>query len=394
MSMASRSALIVDDSAVTRKVAERMLRECGVSNVKTTNNGLEGLEAIKSMRPDVVLLDLQMPIMDGIEVLANADAQCPPVILCSSSDEKTLNSAREVGSLRGIRIIGILEKPYTEAALKMLLNRVGDELTNKSDKVIPVLDERLILEKFKDFVSLVFQPKVSIKGGKLEGVEALVRWRGEAGALLPPSIFLPILENSGNIGVLTQLVVQRAIETLVTWNAAGIDTNVSINVSALDVESLNFVEFVTKAAEAQGVVPNKITLEVTETKVAADIGKMLANLTRLRLRGFGLSIDDFGCGTSSLQQLRQAPFTELKIDRQFTQNLTKDPQNNAIVETCIELGAKLGLSVVAEGVETQEDMNRLCEMGCKTVQGYFTARPMQSDEFMDWYVRSLASFQG
>ena len=382
MAITSLSVLIVDDSPVMRKITSRMLRECGLHKVESAQNGLEGLEAINSKRPDVVLLDLEMPVMDGVELLDRSGTECPPIILCSTADEKTLNSAREVGALKGIRIIGILEKPYSAPALQMLLNRVEESLTKKSSNVTPALNKRLILENLKD------------KGGKLQGVEALVRWRDAAGALLPPSAFVPTLENSGDIGLLTQLVAAQAMETLATWNAAGIDTHVSINVSASDVESSNFVEFVTKTAEAQGVDPKKITLELTETKVTSDLSKMLVNLTRLRIRGFGLSIDDFGCGTSSLQQLRQAPFTELKIDQQFTQNLNQDPQNYAIATACIDLGEKLGLAVVAEGVETQEDMKLLREMGCKTVQGYAISRPMPPDEFMEWYVSSVANFQG
>jgi len=393
MAVEDLSVLIVEDSSVIQKVAIRVLTECGVTKVETAQNGLECLDAIKSKRPDVVLLDLQMPVMDGIEVLASADAQFPPIILCSSSDQKTLKSAREVGALRGVRIIGILEKPYSAAAMQMLLRRVGDERKKTSKTAVHQLDERYVLENLKEGVHLVFQPKISIKGGALMGVEALVRWKEGTGAVVPPSAFIPMLEKSGNIRILTRAVAERAMETLATWNAAGIDTHVSINVSASDVEAPDFIEFVTKAAQAFDVVPNKITFELTETKIASDIGKMLANLTRLRIKGFRLSIDDFGCGTSSLQQLRQAPFTELKIDQQFTHSLTKDTQNHAIVESCIELGSKLGLSVVAEGIETQEDMNVLSEMGCKTVQGYLTGRPMPSDEFIEWYVHSLANVQ-
>ncbi|MCB2107480.1 MAG: EAL domain-containing response regulator [Rhodobacteraceae bacterium] len=393
MDRGNLNVLVVDDSPVIQKVAIKVLADCGVTRVDTALDGLQLFEKIEVKRYDVILLDLNMPNMDGVEVLATADPAkgFPPVILCSASDQKVLKSAREVASLKGVQIVGILEKPYSGQALAALLDKLGTDDRTRKAKVQDILDINHILANLDQSLELVYQPKFCLKKGNVCGVETLARWRNPDGLVLPPATFVPALEDANQTAVLTKLVTARAAAQAAQWARDGIDLSVSVNVSADDLVMPGFIEFVTEVTNKEKLDPQKLTFEVTETKVATDISGMLTTLTRLRLKGFGLSIDDFGCGTSTLQQLRQAPFSELKIDQQFVSHLASDTQNHAIVNSCIDLGHKLGMTIVAEGLETQEDMLELRKLGCESVQGYLIAKPQTADDFIDWYVNSVVT---
>jgi EAL domain-containing protein (putative c-di-GMP-specific phosphodiesterase class I) len=395
MTMPNRklSVLLVDDSKLYQMIAINTLQQCGVTKIDTAMNGFECLDRIRNSSPDVVMLDLNMPKMDGVEVLLQSqiDGMFPPIIICSSSDQKTLNGAREVASLKGVRIVGVLKKPYSASALGALLARVGDQIELGAANGSQALDPDYVIANMAEKLHLVFQPQVSVETGATVGVEALARWHEPGGIVLSPAAFVQQLEESGKIGKMSRLVIERALAVLAEWRREGIEMPISINISADDAVAPDFVEFAATAVAAVGIEPSTVTFELTETRIALDFGRMLSTLTRLRLRGFGLSIDDFGCGTSSLQQLRQAPFNELKIDRQFVTNLSNDPQNYAIVESCIDLGKRLGLAIVAEGIEAQEDMIALRKLNCQSAQGYLMSRPLSADDFAEWLATSLTA---
>ena len=159
---------------------------------------------------------------------------------------------------------------------------------------------------------------------------------------------------------------------------------ISVNVSVKDLNRFDFPDFVVDSAAAQGVDSSAVMLEVTESRLMADIVGPLEILTRLRMKGVGLSIDDYGTGASTMQQLKRIPFTELKIDREFVFGAVEDAELRAFLASSITLGKDLGLSVVAEGVETEGEWDLMAEHGVDIVQGYFVAKPMPADELGDW----------
>jgi len=233
----------------------------------------------------------------------------------------------------------------------------------------------------------VYQPKFSARTGTLAGVEALLRWRHGDGSLAYPAAVTPVAESEGLINDITEAVLRRALAQCGAWQSEGYDIAVAVNVSMQDLHRYDFPEFVVETASSNGVDPTSVVLEITESQIMADIVRPLEILSRLRLKGVGLSIDDYGTGASSMQRLRRIPFTELKIDREFVAGSTDDRVTRAMLTSSIRLGKDLGLRVVAEGVETANEWRLVAARGADVVQGYFLARPMSAEDMAGWLVR-------
>jgi EAL domain-containing protein (putative c-di-GMP-specific phosphodiesterase class I) len=240
-------------------------------------------------------------------------------------------------------------------------------------------------------VRVYFQPKIDVRTLEFVAVEALVRISHPRYGLLRPDAFLAMAEASGLIGELTEAVARDAFAWAARWREEGIRLKVAVNISPLLLSDLALPETLSRWAEELELDPSSVILEVTETWLAEDGVAALDTLTRLRLNGFQLSIDDFGTGYSTMSQLNDIPYGEMKLDQSFVRNAARDPEARAIVESSIELGHKLGMKVVAEGVERQEDWDLISELGCDEGQGYFMARPMKPDALRAWLARWNAS---
>ena len=180
------------------------------------------------------------------------------------------------------------------------------------------------------------------------------------------------------------MIVEMSIEQGRVWLEQGLELKIAINLSVDNLDDLSLLEKLVSRTANAGIAVKNIVLEVTESRLMADIAKPLEILTRLRMKGIDLSIDDFGTGHSSLEQLKRIPFTELKIDRAFVDGAARDPATRAILESAVDLAKKLNMSIVAEGVEKREDWDLVAELGCDLVQGYFVAKPMPGDEISGW----------
>jgi EAL domain-containing protein (putative c-di-GMP-specific phosphodiesterase class I) len=231
-----------------------------------------------------------------------------------------------------------------------------------------------------------YQPKVALSSGALIGVETLVRWRHPKDGLVFPDQFISTAEEHGIIEQLTRAVLVSALRQARLWNDAGLRLHVSVNVSMDNLAALEFPDFVVHEADAAGVPVSSLVLEVTESRLMRDPLAALDILTRLRLKRIRLSIDDFGTGHSSLAQLRDIPFDELKVDRGFVHGAWGDDSLRAIVEASLNLAQKLGMTTVAEGIEDQADWDYLQSCGCDLAQGYFIAKPMRGPDLTRWLV--------
>jgi len=234
---------------------------------------------------------------------------------------------------------------------------------------------------------LFYQPKADIKTGKVNSVEALLRWQHPEHGLIFPDDFIPLAEHTGLIRPLTLYVLNSALEQSHHWQEQGITLNIAVNLSARNLLDSELPDDVAQLLDTWQVDPSLLKLEITENTIMVDPPKALEVLTKLRDLGVGLSIDDFGTGYSSLSYLRKLPVDELKIDRSFVMSMTQSENDQQIVRSTIDLSRNLGLRVVAEGVETKEIWRDLAELGCDVAQGYYLTRPIPPQELVEWLAK-------
>lgn len=225
---------------------------------------------------------------------------------------------------------------------------------------------------------------MEVSTGVLCGVESLVRWLHPLDGLVLPDQFIGVAEAHGLIDEITAAVLGQALQDARRWNDAGLSLSIAVNVSVDSLADVQFPDRFARAAEDAGVPPGQLVLEITESRLAADVRGPLDVLTRLRLKRAGLSIDDFGTGHSSLAQLRDFPFGELKIDRGFVHGAGNDATLRAIFQSSMQLSRELGMKTVAEGVEDRADWDFLQAQGCDMAQGYFISKPMPGAEVVGW----------
>jgi EAL domain-containing protein (putative c-di-GMP-specific phosphodiesterase class I) len=217
----------------------------------------------------------------------------------------------------------------------------------------------------------------------LRQVEALVRWEDPELGTVKPSHFIPLAEEHGLIHDLTQWGLRKILRQWIEWHDAGLDTCIAFNISALSVQHLDFPDLVERMCRALGVPTDRLVLELTEG-ATQPLVKLMDALTRFRIKGIGLAIDDFGTGYSSLMQLRQLPFTEVKIDQAFVADVPSSRDSRLIIQAVIELAHGLGLMTTAEGVETIDQLRAIRELGCDCVQGYLLSAPLEPAMLSPW----------
>ena len=230
---------------------------------------------------------------------------------------------------------------------------------------------------------MLYQPKVSLRDGALLRVEALVRWNDPELGLVDPSRFVRLAEEHGLIDELTQWGLRTILRQWLDWCEQGIDAEIAFNISALSLQHLDFPDLVERMCRALEVPTDRLVLELTEG-ATQPLVKLMDTLTRFRIKGIGLAIDDFGTGYSSLMQLRQLPFTEVKVDRAFVDDIPRSRDSRLIVQTITELAHGLGLTATAEGVETLEQLRLVAELGCDLAQGYLISPPIEPEALGTW----------
>ncbi len=241
-----------------------------------------------------------------------------------------------------------------------------------------------------DELFLAYQPIYDLGSGRINSFEALLRWNHPERGLVGPDVFIPIAEDSGLIGTVTELVLTRACRQLKAWQSSldeqGTKLRMQVNVSGTDLCRLALVSHVTRALLTNGLEPWQLTLEITESMLMKRLDSALETMTQLRELGVGLSVDDFGTGYSSLSYLSTLPITSLKIDRSFVQRLQDGTRNSEVVKAIVTLGHSLGRAVIAEGIESPAQLSKLRELGCGFGQGYLLARPLSAEMAEAWLV--------
>jgi len=354
---------------------------------------------------DIIILDIKMPKMDGVEILRQlAFKKCQAkIILISGFDSSVLNSTSMLAKELGLNIADQITKPAKPQQIQSLLKNIKAE----NDNVLKSLKaETSKINKFcfskadiqyalnNNQLILFFQPQINLKSNELIGLEALARWKHPEYGVIYPNDFIPLIQKYQLLELLTDKVIRLAIEQEKLFKSYGYNFIVSINISASNVTSLTLPETIEDLISNSELQPSMICFEVTESELMGELISSMDTLTRMRIKGFKLSIDDFGTGYSSLLQLYRIPFNELKIDQSFIKNLMSSPESKIIVDTCITLAHKLGMSVVAEGIEDHETLNELTKMGCDVGQGYHLCKPMPISDLLYWIHEYLKTVNG
>ena len=240
-------------------------------------------------------------------------------------------------------------------------------------------------------LDLAFQPKVHGATGRVVGAEALLRWRHPEHGFIPPDEFAGVAEHSGLIRPLTQWVLETALEQAARWRREGLPLGISVNISARNLLEDDLPSRLEAMIARHRLAPHLLTLEITESVIMRDPDRSLETMLRIRELGIGIAVDDFGTGYSSLAYLMRLPVNELKIDKSFVMNLDREAASTTIVRSTIDLAHKLGMQVVAEGVESEAIWSRLRKLGCDLGQGYHFSRPVAAAELLEFARRCRGS---
>jgi EAL domain-containing protein (putative c-di-GMP-specific phosphodiesterase class I)/FixJ family two-component response regulator len=396
MNWATHTALVVEDSAVQRLHAVELLKTFGFGAILEADNGRHALRVLElhgGAPVQLVMTDLDMPEMDGIELIRQLAARrmTQNLVVTSARDPRLFEIVERMATDDGyVHLLGTLSKPVKMDELASLLDQVEPEARPARAQGIkaPVslagigeIEDAIRSRQFVPF----FQPKVSMKTGAIKGVEALARWRHPEFGLLGPDRFIPVIEGRPAMAEFTLLIAEETLKHLATLHRRGLASlTASVNLSACNLADRGFIDTLAGLVDAYGIPSNLLIWEVTETMVMENVADSLVNLARLGLKGFGLAMDDYGIGYSSIQQFSRCPFTELKIDRGFVRDAARRPNRRAILESAIEMGHRLDVATVAEGIETRADWDLLRTLGCDLAQGFLIARPMPIDDLQTW----------
>ena len=385
----SLKVLVIDDQSHVRNWVRTVLKNAGVTNVTEASNGGEAMAAVTQPGAwfDLVLCDLRMPERDGIETIRAFAALGleSAFAIMSVEEERVIETAGMLAEVQGLRVLGTVAKPLTAEKLDALFAKMRDVTPPRAvdAKMAPEAD--LTNAFLRQELQLVYQPKIWMRTGKFAGVESLVRWKHPALGLFQPNLFVPLMEGSDDLSAsLTDFSLRESIACVGRWREAGRELRIAVNVSARAFDRLDLPERANAMCLEHKVEPEWITLELTETYIARDPVRLIDVATRLRLKGFSLSIDDFGTGQSGLSKLQKLPFNELKIDRQFVNGCSQSTTQRSVVEASLALARSLKMTSVAEGVQHRPDWDLLMQLGCDVMQGYFIARPMSEEGLEAW----------
>ncbi|MGY1529635.1 EAL domain-containing response regulator [Luteimonas sp. A649] len=391
--------LVVDDDDFTTRLLHIQLRAMGLrdSGFSTIELCSCGEDAIGRLSADpggfgLVFCDLRMPGMDGVEFVRHLAAMGfrGALVLISGADPRVLQAVEQLARGQGLDVLGRLTKPVQPAELRALLQARGAA-------VVPALEAGAPAPPFSasDAAALqaaitagelfnLYQPKVDLRSGEVVGIEALARWQHRARGIVMPAEFVPLAEGVALALPLARVVLANALHDARRWSASGRSLDVAVNVSMASLGTLDFPDRVATLAAAAGFPLERLVLELSETRLPAEAHAQLDIMTRLRLKGVRLAIDEFGTGFSNLAQLRDMPFSELKIDRGFVRGAAGDPSRRAIVQAALALARELDVQAVAEGLDAIEDLACLRALGCHLGQGALVGEPMPASDIAAW----------
>jgi EAL domain-containing protein (putative c-di-GMP-specific phosphodiesterase class I) len=387
---AFENVLIIDDDPILRAISQSYFAALGTKSIFVASNGLKALQIIcdQAGEIDFILCDLNMPELDGVEFLRHLKEQNyqGSIGIVSGEDMSVIETAGRLAKTYELNIAGMVQKPLCKPAFDELIAKAAkciEEVTASSRH--EATPEELATAIEADQIVPYYQPKIAVTDGRICGVEALARWEHPETGLVAPDLFIPCAEESGLIAPLTQIMINQTVADAARWQTMGIDIHLAINITPHLLESREFPDKLASTVIKAGLQPSKFTFEITERTALQNSPLAMEVVARMRLKGFDISIDDFGTGMANLEQLRDFPYSELKIDRSFVQGATDDRFARACLKASAVFARELDMRLVAEGVSNQAEWDMAVEAAVDEVQGFLIARPMPASEFEAWY---------
>ena len=335
------------------------------------------MRLLDSHTPTIITLDLRIPGSDGVVVLRELAARGiqAQLIIISGMDMRTVKSTERLAISHGLRVLGSLRKPFSVAELQAMFARHdGGSVFSEDDILLGLRNNEFFLQ---------YQPKYSLRSGKLAGAEALARWKRPNGEVVQPAHFIPQIEASLSCLDFTLQILRSAAQQRAAWARSGYEVTIAVNIGAKLIRDLDLPDRFADAVQSAECSPSMLVLELTDAGVMTDAIASTEILTRLRVKGFGLAMDDFGTGYSSMLHLHRMPFNEIKIDRSFVSDLGATRDSATVIRSVINLGHNMGIQVCAEGVETRQMHDRLTGLDCDLAQGFLYGKPV-SAQFANW----------
>ena len=372
------NALVIDDDLDVQLLGKMLLTQQGYDVVTAGSLG-ELARKPALLNAELILLDLGLGEFTGLDILDYLyDLRLKAsILIISSCTQETADIALSQGKTMGFHMLGFLPKSKLLTDLIAILEPLKNvpKPPTKDDLARAIAENQLFL---------AYQPQVDLQQGHVTGVEALVRWQDPERGVLYPDSFIPLAEQNGLMLPLTRCVIEHAMKQQALWQSLGWNLNVSINIPVAFIQAEGVMEEFDQLTLQSGATLANITLELTESVGVECLGYASSVLKSMRQRGCQLALDDFGTGYSSLTQLYRLPFSELKIDRSFVSLIDEDKDALAITLSIIDMSKRLGLKVVAEGIETASQYDTLVEAGCHVGQGYFISRPLTAGALNAW----------
>lgn len=391
---AALSCWIVDDDDLVVDILSHMVADLGCGQIRTFLHGASVVDALldkMTILPELIFLDINLPDVDGIKLIRDLaeSGYEGGLIFISGEDLLILQTTEKLALLRKLNVFGSLQKPISRSKLKYIIDNfrhlmLADTFHRKQKqfKIYSCEEIEQAIER-QEFVNF-YQPKVKVETGEVVGVETLIRWQHPVDGLVYPDSFILNAEKCGVIGKITEIVIEQSVKQAKEWLDIGMPLRVAINISMDDLSNVDFTDFFLATLQKHQL-PNKwITLEITESKLMENLIVALDVVARLQLNRIKLSVDDFGTGHSSLTQVKDLPFNQLKIDRAFTSGAHDNSRLRAIFDSSNMLAKLLHMEVVAEGVEDINDWHYLQNKKTDLAQGYFIGKPMPSESLPNW----------
>ncbi len=376
MLLKETDVIAIDDDSFSLMFIKDQLNEAGAKSIETYLNANDALEYIRSNIDDIglLILDLQMPEFDGISVLKSLGEInfTGHILIYSGFEQKVLNLAEQIALEHQLNMLGSLPKPFTLSQLEDVISLATVPSDSDKEKTLSQVNDAKVFSLDEGELVLARQPLYDLQKNEIASYEILSRWRNDDGELLSPDYFITVLEESGEIDLFQERLFDLALKKISQDHT---DIRYAVNLSMTCMGSQDVPALISQFACKYNVAMEKLIFEVTESGVSESLTQAKEVLIRLRIMGLTLALDDFGTGYSTLDKLCDLPFKEIKLDRRYVTNCDQEPEKQAIIRSMVKIAQSMGLVTVAEGIETEDELNMVRALGVDYGQGYLLSKP-------------------